>query len=1404
MKTIQWIMGITCTLAVGTALHGCNSDPFPIGESFSEGFQVPLVPTYTFNFKTGSETVLGEQGNLKIVSGADIKNLITATPGVSEQSKDKGVISGVIVDRLGKSLPSVSIGATDKAGRVIRNPNGSVTAGVTDASGEIVASVLYNSINGVPEFINTAGTAPSGSFTALNVPPGEHFIKAVQGGRGNARVNIFAGSLSLINMDVFPVTLPSVSITGIVHERDGIARVGQTELTFPGLGGMLTTGGSGAFSVAGFGSESTFLVKAKAAGHVDTYQEMFTDLGSLTLSAVTPQITKNVTAISNQDLQAMVLSSGATLNAGQGMILGKVLESNGKKDNAVIALSNEAGGSIGNVFYFPSGSDRPVCNTPNVSGCLTMTSVEGRFLALNLPPGDVFIKAFAEVDAGPGEKVKSTGGLRLQVFPDALTLKDIALQVTLREDPASAPPPKPPTWYTVKMSGTVREEDRTTPVGGAAVHLLGTSGVLSTSNSGTGEYTIDIDPVAGPSAVSPLLSNSAHLFRLEKTGYATTYQTIQTGVQDLITDLTLVSSSLIGPTAGTGAVMGRLINRRLGGRVSEVEVIATQMTDQNGQTVTTGQKTGSIQYFDLNENIDATATSSSNNGLFLIKNLPPGLVMLKAASSDDSGNQIVRVFPDGVTLTHMPVNHVPVNVPVQGGLSDLHNTPVTGATLTLLGEKGAFTSESLSLSPGVSLPANGSFITKVQKSGMIDTYNYQLKTGIEEQTGAALFTASQAELSSLAAQGGLSLDLGKGIVAGQVLEKFFTDGAAPVTTGASPKAMVSGFFNEDAFLDLAVTHAPNNVAGLVQIFLGQAGGQFIPVPSPAITVGDDPAGIGAGDFNRDGRTDLVVANRGSDSLSLLFGLGNGQFVNPAGTQLLTSDGIGDAPVSVKVADLDQNGRLDLVVANEDSNTLSILMGDGSGGFSLSGSLCSIPCPMPATMRPASITAAEFDSDSNLDLAIAGPGSSTVQLILSGEGLPTEFVVAGNMPSAVVTGDLNGDSHFDLVVANGGSHSLSTFLGDGNGVFNKLDCVPGPVPEEDCPLANGSTPRAILLLDIDEDGRLDLIVANEGTSTITFHPGTGDGRFAPASRSFSVGASPAALLSGDFNQDGREDLISLSTGANQFSLILSDLQPVKNAIVEVRDLNGTLSGAVRYMNNALDVDPSLSASGDSGRFIVFDLPFGLNVIKGLRPATSTAPIVKTLIGNALVNITEVGTLAYTQVKLETGEPGSITVSGVTCRVVGETCTKIGNSQINMLGAPVADICPPEPDCLSSMDNATYTLRLDPHSTYVARILGPKAILPGDTDGDGIPDKDDNCPNIPNQDQVDANGNRVGDRCEQFIDDKDDDGIADLQDNCPDVPNPDQRNTDQDFLGDACDPTPNGKPSKTKAKPPAPSP
>lgn len=1398
MKVKHWIISLICGFTL--LFHGCNSEPFPIGGDQNAGFQVPLVPTYTFNFKTGSGAITGEQGNLKIVSGADIKNLIVATPGISEQSSDRGVISGIVVDELGRSLSSVSIGTLDKAGRIVRNVDGTVTAAITNDKGDVVAEVLYNSINGVPEFVNTAGTSVSGSFTALNVPPGEHFIKAVQGGRGNTRVNVFAGSLSLIDLKVFPVTLPVVNITGVVRGRDGLTAVGQTGITFAGVGGQLTTGAASAFSLSGLGAESTFLVKTGAEGHVDTYEEMFTDLGTLTVISVTPQITKNFTTVSTPDFQAMVAATGASAIPSRGALFGKAVELNGKKREVTVFVTDSGGNAIGEVYYFPSGSDLPVCNDANIGTCLTKTSTAGQFLILNLPPGLVFIKAYAEVASEEvlGETIKSTGTLVTSVFADAIKLNDIGLQMTLREDPNATSPPKPPTWYSMALSGTVREDDRVTPVQSVDISILGQAGIQSTSDATVGDYRISAGTT--PTDILPLLTNSISLFLLEKTGYTPTYQTVLTGGQDRFLDLSIIPDTVLNPALGTGAVMGRLINRRLGGSINEVQVIATAGIDSETQIVTTGVPVGTVSYFDDSGIEDPAATATSNNGRFIIRNLPPGLVVIKTSSSDDSGNRAVTIFEDGVSLVEMSINHVAINVPVTGAVSDLKNNAVTGATLSLLGEGIDFTSESLSTSPGVLVPAFGSYVTKLVKTGVsetfIDTYNYQLRTGLEAQTGANFFIATLSDLTNFANQGGLTLDMGRGIVSGQVLEKLFIAQATPIATGSGPRGIISGLFNEDPFLDLAVTHtSPDEV----QIFLGQPGGVFGPVPDSTIAVGANPSSVDVGDFNQDGYTDLVVSNRDADSLSLLFGTGDGQFIAPVGAQITTSQGIGTSPVFVKAVDLNVDGKLDLAIVNEGSDSLSVLMGDGSSGFTSADSPCPTPCAMRET--PLFTTAADFDSDGQLDLATAGTGSTVVQLLLSGEGVPSNFVTAGAAPRAVETGDINGDGRADLVVLNSGADTYSSFLGDGNGVFVKIDCMPGPDPvlditDEDCVLPSGSIPSALLLADFDEDGRLDLLIANEGLATVSLFPGIGNGYFDVASRSFNVGASPSRLISGDFNLDGRDDVIALNTGSDNFTVILSGVSPVKDVVIEVRDEAGRAAGILHYIDNNIDVDPTLTKTSDSGRFIIFDLPFGLNVIKGTREAaTGIAP----LIGNTLINITEFGTLTHTDLRLEVGLPASVVAEGVTCRVVGEVCTTVGRAQIAILGTETESICPPGPDCISQVERASYTLTLDPHSTYVIQILGPDAVLPGDSDGDGVLDTIDNCQNTPNAEQIDENNNRIGDKCENFIEDRDDDGIGDLQDNCPDVPNPGQQDDDQNAIGNACDPN-FGKPSATKASEP----
>jgi hypothetical protein len=131
----------------------------------------------------------------------------------------------------------------------------------------------------------------------------------------------------------------------------------------------------------------------------------------------------------------------------------------------------------------------------------------------------VFLKAYAEIESEEvlGEMVKSTGTLVTNVFADALKLRDLSLQVTLREAPGATSPPKPPTWYSMAMSGTVREEDRITPVTSVNISILGQAGILATSDGASGAYAIAAG--ATPTDTGPLLTNSTSLLRLEKTGY---------------------------------------------------------------------------------------------------------------------------------------------------------------------------------------------------------------------------------------------------------------------------------------------------------------------------------------------------------------------------------------------------------------------------------------------------------------------------------------------------------------------------------------------------------------------------------------------------------------------------------------------------------------------------------------------------------------------------------------------------------------------------------------------------------------------------------------------------------------------------------------------------------------------
>jgi hypothetical protein len=303
---------------------------------------------------------------------------------------------------------------------------------------------------------------------------------------------------------------------------------------------------------------------------------------------------------------------------------------------------------------------------------------------------------------------------------------------------------------------------------------------------------------------------------------------------------------------------------------------------------------------------------------------------------------------------------------------------------------------------------------------------------------------------------------------------------APVDYGVGevPKSVAVGDFDNDGNQDLALA---NSFSGSVSVLLGDGSGGFGTAANISLGAGNNPVWVAVGDFNNDGDDDLAAALVTSDRVVILLGDGEGGFGPPASLKA----GDDPAAVSVTVLDFNGDGNADLAVPNRDGDSVGIMVGDGEGNFAT---------PTTSTVfavgeAPWQAAVGDFDGDGNADLAVANTDSDNVSILLgdgSGGFGTAENFEAGDGPDSVAVGDFNGDGDADIAVVNGLSHDVSILLGDGEGGFS--------APTN---FGAGALAISVAVGDFDEDGNEDLAVANRASKNVSILLGDGTGSFTGA-------------------------------------------------------------------------------------------------------------------------------------------------------------------------------------------------------------------------------------------------------------------------------------------------------------------
>ena len=357
--------------------------------------------------------------------------------------------------------------------------------------------------------------------------------------------------------------------------------------------------------------------------------------------------------------------------------------------------------------------------------------------------------------------------------------------------------------------------------------------------------------------------------------------------------------------------------------------------------------------------------------------------------------------------------------------------------------------------------------------------------------------------------------------------------ASSPSVGSGPRSVMAADVNGDGKTDLITVNISDNT---LTVLTNNGGGGFALAHTFAVSncsfapyVDSSLTAVTTADVNRDGKVDLICANYGGNTLIVLTNNGNGNFGSNA------TYAVGSQPISVTAADVNGDGKVDLICVNYGDDTLSVLTNNGGGKFTLA----STP-NVGVGPGPWAVTAADVNGDGKVDLICVNNGVNTLTVLTNkgnGQfGFNATYTV-GYQPISVAAVDVNGDGNIDLICANSGEGTVTVLTNNGSGGFAPAytNAVGGFVSD---------FITAVTAADLNGDGKVDLICADGNFSALTVLTNNGSGNFG-SNATYAVGNYPfsspysKAIAVADVNGDGKPDLICANYGGNTLTVLFQN-------------------------------------------------------------------------------------------------------------------------------------------------------------------------------------------------------------------------------------------------------------------------